>query len=333
MKRIFGIIALATILCTSTVCNVAAIPDATENPLSTSSAVTISSEDGEEDVEIEDGEADFDDDEVDAESSQIRIKDGEADFENDIALADIADEDTTDDSSKNVTTIGTKNLLIDEADLLSDDEETALQDKLNEISKRVKCDIVIVTTESLDGKTAQAYADDYYDDNGYKDDGVLLLIAKKERKWAMSTSGFGITALTNKKLNIISDKFTPYLSNKQYQKAFTVFADKCDEYITEARNKKKGGYDVGKNLLLSLGIGIVVAVVSVSAMAAQLKSVKLQESATDYVKTGSLRITQRHDVFLYRTVEQEKIEHESSGGSSTHTSSSGRTHGGSSGSF
>lgn len=44
--------------------------------------------------------------------------------------------------------------LTDEADLLSDSEETDLLAKLDEISDRQKCDVVVATVNSLEGKTA-----------------------------------------------------------------------------------------------------------------------------------------------------------------------------------
>lgn len=57
--------------------------------------------------------------------------------------------------------------LVDGADLLTDSEETALRDKLDEISERQQVDLVIVTTDSLEGKSPMEFADDFYDYNGY----------------------------------------------------------------------------------------------------------------------------------------------------------------------
>ena len=54
------------------------------------------------------------------------------------------------------------------------------------------------------------------------------------------------------------------------------------------------------------------------------------------IVTGSMRsmnITESRELFLYRQIHRNKRETNKSGGSSTHTSSSGRTHGGSSGNF
>ena len=82
-----------------------------------------------------------------------------------------------------------KPLLVDEAGLLTEEESSALLNKLEDISRRYENEVGIVTVNSLEGKTAEAYADDYYDYNGYgygeNDDGLLLLISMGEREWAI----------------------------------------------------------------------------------------------------------------------------------------------------
>ena len=76
--------------------------------------------------------------------------------------------------------------LVDGADLLDDSEEAGLQEKLDEISERQQFDVAVVTTDTLEGKTPQAYADDFYDYNGYgmgaDKDGILLLISMEDRE-------------------------------------------------------------------------------------------------------------------------------------------------------
>ena len=56
---------------------------------------------------------------------------------------------------------------MDNAGLLTDSEQSELLDKLDEISERQQVDIVVVTTDSLNGKTPEAYADDLYDNNSH----------------------------------------------------------------------------------------------------------------------------------------------------------------------
>ena len=68
--------------------------------------------------------------------------------------------------------------LIDNADLLTGEEESNLLAKLDEISDRLSVDVAVVTEDSIGDKTPREYADDFYDYNSYKynPDGVLLLI-------------------------------------------------------------------------------------------------------------------------------------------------------------
>ena len=51
----------------------------------------------------------------------------------------------------------------DMAGLMTDSEEAKLNDILDELSIRQKMDVVVVTTNTLDKKTVQEYADDIYD--------------------------------------------------------------------------------------------------------------------------------------------------------------------------
>ena len=80
-------------------------------------------------------------------------------------------------------------------------------------------------------------------------------------------------------------------------------------------------------IFISIGVGVILAFVIVGRMKAQLKTVRFQAAAGNYVKDGSMNITESRDLFLYHTVTKTAKE-KSSSGSSTHTSSSGRTHGG-----
>lgn len=94
---------------------------------------------------------------------------------------------------------------------------------------------------------------------------------------------------------------------------------------------------------IALIIGIVAAFIYTSYLKSQLKSVGSKPSAKDYVVPGSFNLTQQRDIFMYSNVKKHaKPKNNTSsstgrssfgGGSSTHTSSSGRTHGGTRGKF
>ena len=230
--------------------------------------------------------------------------------------------------------------VVDQADLLSKSEEAALLKQLDEISQRQKLDVVVVTADTLDGATPRDYADDFYDYNGYANDGILLLVSMEDRDWWISTKGYGITAFTDAGIEYISEKFLTDLSDGEYADAFDIFAEQCDAFITQARsgdpydshNLPKEPFDVGFNLIVSLAIGLLIATVYTSILKGQLKSVHSQKEAANYVRQGSMNVTTSRELFLYSEVDRTAKPKESSG-SSTHRSSSGSTHGGGGGKF
>jgi len=236
--------------------------------------------------------------------------------------------------------------LVDEADLLTDREEAVLSNTLDEISLRQNLDVVIVTADSTAERTVTEYADDYFDYNGYAEDGILLLISMEDREWAVSTSGYGITAFTDAGLDYMTAQYADQMSAGEWNNVFLRFAELCDEFITQA--KTGAPYDIGNlptdNLpkkpfkpfltgLVSLGIGFVIAFFRMNRWKNQLYTVQANAASKEYVKEGSLKLSEQKDIFLYRRVARQEKSDSSSGGSSTHTSSSGRTHGGASGSF
>lgn len=268
------------------------------------------------------------------------------------AAAQLIQPDSTLSSGAESTIIlDTRERVVDMAELLSDSDKTALLSKLDEISERQKMDIVVLTVNTLDGKTPRDYADDFYDYNGYgfgeNKDGILLLVSMEDRDWWISTTGYGITALTDAGIEYISKKFLSDLSDGDYAQAFTTYAELCDQFITQAKtgepydigNMPKEPFNVAWNILVAFVIGLVVAFVVTNIMKKQLKTVQLKSEANNYVKSNSMIVTENRDLFLYNQVSRRARPKEtdnrsgSSGGSSTHTSSSGSSHGGGGGKF
>lgn len=230
--------------------------------------------------------------------------------------------------------------LVDEADLLTDSEESELLAMLDEISERQKVDVVVVTMDTLDGKSPRAFADNFFDDNGYgfgaDADGILFLVSMEDRDAYISACGYGSTAITDTGRDFILDEVVPELGDGAYLDAFRTYARMCDTFISHAKsgnpygagNMPKEPFSVGKNLAISFGVGIVLALIITGIMAAQLKSVRKQAAADKYVKKDSMKVTESRDIFLYKHTERraKPKESSSSGSSSSHRSSSGRTH-------
>ena len=139
--------------------------------------------------------------------------------------------------------------VFDRAELLTSQQRLDLIVKLNKISEAYRCDVVVATVQSLGTKTAEEFADDFFDYNGYgydatpdangttvDGDGILLLLSMEDRDFAISTSGYGITAFTDYGiLNYIEPSVLPYLRKNEYADAFDAFADRCEELLKLAR--------------------------------------------------------------------------------------------------
>lgn len=237
--------------------------------------------------------------------------------------------------------------LVDEADLLDDSREEMILDRLNRVSKELNFDIVIYTNNSLGYKTATEFADDYFDYNSFgmgpNRDGVLLIISMDERDYAISTSGYGITAFTDYGIKKLEDELVDYLAAGDYFSAFDYFIDTSEFYVSEAkagrvidRGSRKIGLDeYGIMALVSLVGAAAISFGYVKILESTHISKKRKYNANTY-KNGVVNIIPTRDMFLNRNITRVRRPRESSnsgGGSTTHTSSSGRTHGGSSGKF
>ena len=187
--------------------------------------------------------------------------------------------------------------LIDNADLLTGEEESNLLAKLDEISDRLSVDVAVVTEDSIGDKTPREYADDFYDYNSYKynPDGVLLLISMEERDWYITTTGSAITAITDARRGNMEDAFLSDLSGGYYYDAFSTYADMCDKYISGVQSgyyeegeayeeSTVGNFPWGPAILVSLAIGLIAALVVTGFMRGQLKTVRRKAAASDYVR-------------------------------------------------
>ena len=236
--------------------------------------------------------------------------------------------------------------LVDNADLLTDEEENLLLARLDEVSQRQQFDVVVVTASTLDGKSPMAYADDFFDYNGYglgaDRSGALLLLSMEDRDWWISTRGYGITALTDFGIEQIGEDMVPDLSAGNYYDGFITFARDCDSYVTAAKNGEpidvgsfKAPFAFAKALGIAAVAGLIVAMIVGNSLKGKMKTVRTASAAAAYARPGSFFLREQNDVFLYQNVTRtaKPQESRSGGGSSTHTSSSGASHGGGGGKF
>lgn len=239
--------------------------------------------------------------------------------------------------------------VVDEADILTGEEEEKLQKQLSEIAERYQCDAVAVTMDTIGGEDIEDFADSYFYYNGYGygdgESGILLLVTMQERLYRLATRGDATIVFTDYGLEKMDEIISEELSDGNYYEAFSRFASLAGRFMEEARNGRP--YDVdhtykepmpmGMRLLIALGVGLLAAVIVAAVLLAQLKSVRAEREAWEYIRDGSFQLTRQRDIFLYRTVTRRKIEKENhsggGGGSTTHSSPGGGRSGGRTGSF
>lgn len=243
---------------------------------------------------------------------------------------------------------------VDSAEVLTTDELETLKYKLAQISDENNIDVGIVTVEYLDGKTAQEFANDLFEQNkfgkGENRDGILLLVATEDREWAMSTHGSAKEAFNQDGLDYLSGEFLPYLSDDDYYSAFENFLNNAQElgamYVAgnpyRVEYDEEGNYPIEGELIkeeginnsvwipLSIVIGCAISFVIMMMYKSQLKSVKSESRADDYLI--DMKLVKSQDIFLYRTVTRTMRPKNEDHGNNFNNSGGG-DYGGSSGSF
>ena len=253
-------------------------------------------------------------------------------------------------------------MVIDNANLLNEDEITSLEEMAQDVRREYELDVVILTVSSLNGSSAQHYADDFYDQNDYGydsgGDGLLFLLAMEEREWYISTCGDAIHVFTDYGVQQLGEHTVWYFSEGDYYGGFYAYLNALPQYLEAYSSKAPlDGYadysddyyhgdreetvyyekNTTPDLFLSLIIGAAAAAITVVIMRNSMNTKKPQAGAASYMTSGSFRLHAHQDIFLYsnvhKTRRQEPSANRSGGGSSIHRSSSGRRHGGGGGRF
>lgn len=251
-------------------------------------------------------------------------------------------------------------MVVDSAELLTDQEQIALEGTAQTLRDTYEMDVVIVTIDNLESKTAQQYADDFFDNGGYgygeSRNGILFLLAMEEREWYISTCGDAIYTITDYGIQQLGEAAVWYLSEGEYYEAFQAYLDALPLYLEAYRQGSpidghadySGDYYHGEresvvyyeeeytpSIFLSLVIGVIVAAVVILIMRASMNTKRQQHGASGYMKAGSFHLRGRQDLFLYSNVSKVRRQQNNSsgGGSSVHRSSGGRSHGGGGGRF
>lgn len=236
-----------------------------------------------------------------------------------------------------------KDLVFDSANLLTSSEKSEIIAKVKALGKKYHMDIVIVTAKGSGSLTNQQFADNYFDYNNFADNGICLFINTSPNGWYISTTGTGIKYLTDYGTNYIGNYIKSDLSDGNFTSAFEKFTEISDTFLKQGQTGKS--YDYGNTyqsasekgrktrtiIFTFLWVGFALALIVVRVLAYMMNTVRRQSGAKAY--EHEFNLTNQSDIYLYSHTIKTKIETSSGGGSSSHSGSSGRSHGGSGGSF
>lgn len=256
-----------------------------------------------------------------------------------------------------VTETETHSRIVDYASVLPEYELEKLNSLADSTSNQYRCDVSVVFVESTDGKKIQAFADDFYDYNGYgygnNSDGIMLVIAVADREYATVTNGYGMTAVTNSVLDYLEESFADDLTADKWADAALDFITACGEILYNAKYTQQTGSQVKQTELnpirlipINIVIGLVIGFIAVGIMKSKHKSVSKKTEASDYLRSGSFKLTYTNDRFIRSQVNrikkpepQSEVRNNNAPGSAPgfhedhHMGDSGRPHGGRSGRF
>jgi len=252
--------------------------------------------------------------------------------------------------------------VFDGADLFSDAEEQELQEEIVRLAAKLSLDIAIVTVDDAEGKSAESYVDDYYDELalGYEQahgTGILFLIDMDNRIFDISTGGEAQVMYTDWEIDRMLDEIGYDMADGEYFDACETFLEVVKEYGTNSEVAENGYWDPStdrfveytpeelaanrraadrkkvfspKYIFVCLLMGTAVGGIAVGIMAIRTRNQKAPGGHI-YMKPGSEHILDRQDFKVNTTVTTRHIERSNGsrsgggGGGGGHSHSSSHT--------
>lgn len=227
--------------------------------------------------------------------------------------------------------------IYDFANLFTDTEEKEIYKEIEGYINSFDLDLAIVTIDYNNKISPQEYADDFYDYNAFginsTNDGILFLIDMDNREIYMSTTGNAIKMYNDYRINDCLDRVYQYMSNEKYCDGVLEYIEVISDYakagLPTSSNNSTKKQSIGENLMISYGISLVITLIVIFVLIRKNKLVRKATTAREYLNKESVIINNIGEMFIGSNTVKHKIEHDtSSGGSSTHSGSSGVSHGG-----
>lgn len=230
--------------------------------------------------------------------------------------------------------------IYDFAELLTEEEEKQLYDKIKEFIANTNLDLAIVTINTNVKDSTQEYADDFYDYNDFSIDGLAFVIDMQNRIFYISTAGKAMLYYDDYRIEYILSALDQEMYNHEYFNACNTLISQLTEYYNNGFSDNADKYVVigtqiyrkTPYLLLSI-IAVVSATIGTLILALRNKKIKLAANSNDYFDNKSFEITKDTKEFISSNTSRVYIPPADSGGGGSsgggfHSGSSGASHGG-----
>ena len=204
--------------------------------------------------------------------------------------------------------------VVDDSGILKDHDVEKLEEIYSAYPVTHGFTVALVTTDSFGGLSAEDFAGEFYDVQGYLEDGILLLVSLEEGQWHVLTNGECHTRISDRAAQALGEELVPMIQDGQYYAAFLKFPELAAE-VFEANAPLEEDWDgdvsvapavpkknYGKTIAISMAVGMVIGLITVGVMSVSMKTVRQQSGASDYMRPGSMNLTASRDIFLYSHV-------------------------------
>ena len=231
--------------------------------------------------------------------------------------------------------------VLDQAGILSMEEQTDLTEQARTVSEAYACGvhIAIVPDYMVYGSSVEAAAEQIYHQYsmgyGPNQDGMVLLLSMADRDYDLCAYGTGNTAFTDYGKEQLAQTFLDDFGDDDWYAGFTDYISTSGEYLQMAADGTPFDVDTDPNndmgpltkFIIVIGVPALIAGLICLFLKRGMRSVYKAASAQEYTTPDSLKLTVNTDRYTRTTTTRTKIERESSSSSGgTSVNSSGHSH-------
>ena len=230
--------------------------------------------------------------------------------------------------------------VLDQAGILSMEEQADLTEQAREVSETYACGVHIaivpdyrVYASSVEDASEQIYQQ-YGMGYGPGQDGIVLLLSMAERDYDLCAYGTGNSAFTDYGKDALAQTFLDDFGDDYWYDGFMDYIRTSGEYLQMAADGTPFDADTDPNngmgpltkFTIVIGIPALIAALICLYFKRGMRSVYQAASAQEYCTPDSLNLTVRTDRYTRTTTTRTKIERDSSSKGGTSVNSDGYSH-------